>query len=267
MDFEKSLIDYADKLKYFNYSKNTIRDYSHYFEKFLIEVNKYPIHLTSNDYSNYLLNYVFSSISQQNSIISSLKFGYEKVLNKKYNKIDFRRPRNEKKLPKIIEKEKSIMIFNSIKNLKHRCIVGLGLGCGFRVSEVVNLKVEDIDSNRMLLNVIQAKGKKDRIVPFSKNLLQLLRNYYLKYNPKEYLFNGQNNKPKYSTESCNKIVKNYFGNEYHYHQLRHSYATYLLESGTDLSIIQRLLGHASIKTTEIYLHVSSDLLKTINIPI
>jgi len=260
------LMIYIEKLKYFNYSKHTIRDYSHYFEKFLIYVNKYPQHLTSNDFENYLLNYKFSSVSQQNQIINALKFGYEKVLNKKYNKIDFQRPRTEKKIPQIIDKEFLLNRIPKIKNIKHKTIISLAFSVGLRVSEVINLKIKDIDSKRMIINIYQGKGKKDRIVPLSENILNLLREYHKQYKPNEYLFNGQKLQ-QYSPESCNKIVKKYLGNEYHFHLLRHSCFTTLLESGTDLRIIQKLAGHSSSKTTEIYTHVSTNLLSKINLPI
>lgn len=260
---DKFLKIYIEKLIYFNYSNNTVRDYSHYFKKFLIDVNKYPQHITSNDFSSYLFDYNFSSISQQNQIINALKFGYEKVLNKKYNKIDFERPISEKKLPQVIDKTFLLENINKIKNIKHKCIILLGYSCGLRVSEVVNLKINNIDSKRMVINIIQSKGKKDRIVKLPINLLCLLREYYNIYKPNNYLFNGQNNSPQYSTESCNKIVKNYLSKEYHFHLLRHSYATHLLDMGLDLRFIQNQLGHSSSKTTEIYTHVSIQSLNKI----
>lgn len=256
----KFLKIYIEKLKYFNYSKRTVKIYSHYFEKFLKEVNKYPQHVTSKDFENYLLNFNFSSVSQQNQIINSLKFGYEKVLNKKYNKIDFERPKNDKKLPKIIDIDFTLSKIAKIDNLKHKAIISLALSVGLRVSEVCNLKIKDIDSKRMIIFINQSKGRKDRIVPLSVNILNLLRKYYLKYLPKEYLFNGQKSL-QYSPSSCNKIVKKYLGEEFHFHLLRHSSFTHLTDQGADIHAIQQLAGHTSSKTTEIYLHMSS---KTLN---
>ena len=267
MNFKKYVDDYRNKLIYFNYSDNTIRDYSHYWEKFLITINKYPKHLVSSDYSNYLFNYTFSSISQQNQIINALKFGYDKVLGKKYDKVDFKRPRKEKNLPQIIDKEYLIRSISKIDNLKHQAILSLGYGCGLRVSEVINLKIEDIDSKRMILIIKQSKGNKDRIVPISQNNIDLLRLYYKKFKPKVFLFNGQNGSLKYSASTCNKLVKNYVGKDYHFHLLRHSYATTLLENGTDLRIIQNCLGHSSSKTTEIYTHISTNIINNIVLPI
>jgi integrase len=262
MEFTKTLTEYSNKIRYFNYSNRTNEIYTHYFKKFLENRNKYPIHLTAEDFEQYLLNYKFTSISQQNQIINALKFGYEKVLNKKYNKVDFQRPRIEKKLPKVIEKKLSLSIYKSIQNQKHKCIIGLGLGFGLRVSEVINLKPEHIDSKRMIINILNAKGKKDRIIPLSEDFLKELRKYYTRYKPKEFLFNGQKD-IRYSTTSCNQVVKQLFGTKYHFHNLRHSFATHLLESGVDIEIISKLLGHNSIKTTQIYLHISTDHLKTL----
>lgn len=255
-----------DKMKYYNYSENTINNYGSYISKFLNTINKYSQHITSSDVEEYLSNYKFTSIAQQNQIINSLKFLYEKVLSKKYAKIDFERPRKEKHLPQIIEKEFLLEQISKITNLKHKAIISLGFSVGLRVSEVINLKIEDIDSKRMIINIRQAKGKKDRILPLSQTILELLREYFKQYKPKEYLFNGQNSL-QYSSESCNKIVKKYLGEQYHYHLLRHSSFTTMLESGIDLRIIQKLAGHSSSKTTEIYTHVSTNILSKINLPI
>lgn len=255
---------FGNYLKYKNYSERTIQIYKHYLNKFLI-YNKTidPYQLTIKQLNKYLLETKYSSISQQNQIINSLKLFFKYILKKSeihLNKIE--RPRSEKKLPKIIEKKHSLNIYKSISNQKHKCLVGLGLGFGLRVSEVINLKNKDIDSKRMIINVLNAKGKKDRIVPLSEDFLIELRKYYIQYKPKEYLFNGQN-EDKYSTTSCNQIIKKYYGDEYHFHNLRHSFATHLLESGVDIKIISKLLGHNSVKTTEIYLHLSTDHLKTL----
>ena len=262
MNFKNEISKTESKLKYFNYSERTIEIYSHYVLKFLQKVNKYPQHLSSQDFEIYLLNYLFTSTSQQNQIINAIKFYYEKVLNKKYKKVDFQRPRKEKKLPQVIEKKVALSVYNSIHNLKHKCIIGLGLGFGLRVSEVINLKLEDIDSKRMIINIINSKGKKDRIIPLSEEFLKILRLYFKQFRPKEFLLNGQNSL-QYTPSSCNKIVKNLFGEKYHFHILRHSFATHLLESGVDIEIISKLLGHNSVNTTQIYLHVSLDHLKTL----
>lgn len=255
-----------NKLVYLNYSKRTIELYSHYLNKFLEKIGKYPQHLTSNDFQGYLNNYKFSSTSQQNQIINSIKFYYTEILNKKYDKIDFQRPRKEKHLPQIIEKDFLLEKISKIENLKHKAIISLAFSTGMRVSEIINLKISDIDSTRMIINIIQAKGRKDRIVPLSTKILELLRSYYKEYKPKDYMFNGQNSQ-QYSSESCNKLVKKYIGNSFHFHLLRHSCFTTLLECGTDLRIIQSIAGHQNVKTTEVYTHVSTNLLNKVNLPI
>lgn len=233
---------------------------------FLEQTNKYPQHIIASDLSVYLKNYTFSSLSQQNQIISSIKFFYEKVLKKTYNKVDFSRPRKERHLPQIIDSEKLIQSISKIENLKHRSIISLAYSTGLRVSEVINLKIEDIDSIRMIIFIKNAKGRKDRIVPLSENVLILLREYFKKYRPKEYLFNGQNSL-QYSSQSCNQIVKRYIDKKYHFHLLRHSCFTHLIENGTDCRIIQKIAGHSNIKTTEGYMQVSTNILKNVKLPL
>ena len=259
---EKDLKIYIETLNYFRYSENTIKIYSHYLIEFLNITDKYSQHLVSNDFEYYIKNYKFTSTSHQNQIISSIKFFYDKILKRKYIKINFSRPRKEKTLPKVIDNDFIISQLSKIENIKHKAILSLTYSVGLRVSEVINLKIEDIDSKRMIININNAKGRKDRIVPLSENILKLLREYFLKVKPKEYLFNGQKSL-KYSSVSCNKIVKKYLGNEYHIHQLRHSCATHLIEKNIDCRIIQKLLGHSNIKTTEGYCHVSTKLLNNI----
>jgi site-specific recombinase XerD len=255
------------KLKYLNYSENTIKIYLFYISEFLNQMSGiYPTKLTSVDFQNYLNNYKFTSISQQNQIINSIRFLYKFGLNKKYDKVSFIRPKKEKKLPQIIESEFLKNKIDQIKNLKHKSIISLGYSVGMRVSEVINLKIEDIDSKRMIINIKNSKGRKDRIVPLSQNILELLRNYYQEFKPKEYLFNGQNSL-QYSSESCNQLVKKYIDPKYHFHLLRHSCFTHLIENGTDSRIIQKIAGHSNIKTTEIYMQVSNDVLSKVKLPI
>jgi integrase/recombinase XerD len=251
------------KLNYLRYSRHTINIYLHYISEFEKSINKHYTRITAKDIQQFINLYKFTSNSQQNQIISALKFAWEKGLGKKYLKIDFTRPRSEKKLPRIIDKQHLLDSIEAIQNIKHKAILSLAASVGLRVSEVVNLKLSDIDSKRMVITIRNGKGRKDRIVPLSDNILLLLRLYYKEYKPKEYLFNGQNG--QYSATSCNKIVKKYIGKDLHFHLLRHFTFTNLLEQGTDLRIIQKLAGHNSIKTTEIYTHVSNQLLT--NLPL
>lgn len=247
------------KLIYLNYSNNTIKIYKHYILEFLKSLNKQVIHCNSKDFQNYLDNYNFTSVSQQNQVINAIRFLYKYGLNKKYDKVSFKRPRKPKQLPKVIDKDYLLKKINEISNLKHKSIISLGYSVGLRVSEVINLKIKDIDSKRMVININNSKGGKDRVVPLTMNLLELLRDYYKYFKPREYLFNGQNSL-RYSTTSCNKIVKKYLGEKYHFHLLRHSCMTHLTDQGVDLRVIQKLAGHSSSKTTEIYTHVSTQVL-------
>jgi site-specific recombinase XerD len=254
------------KLNYLNYSDRTIDLYLSYINKFLKVQSKSTLHLNSNDFQSYLDTYKFTSISQQNQIINAIRFLYKFGLNKKYDKVSFTRPKSEKKLPRVIDKEIILSKLNEIQNLKHKAILSLTFSVGLRVSEVVNLKIEDIDSKRMIIYIKNAKGRKDRIVPLSQNILSLLREYYKEYKPKEYLFNGQN-QSKYTVGSCQKIYKKYIDEKTSIHTLRHSSFTSLLEYGTDLRIIQKIAGHSSSKTTEIYTHVSTQILSKVLLPL
>jgi len=254
------------KLKYLNYSDRTIKSYLFYIKQFLDNTKIPPTRLASNDFQSYLDNYKFNSISQQNQVINAIRFLYKFGLSKKYDKVSFKRPKSEKKLPQVIDGEYIKKQLSKITNLKHKTILTLTYSVGLRVSEIVNIKIEDIDSKRMIIHIKNAKGKKDRIVPLSQNVLELMREYWKEYKPKEYLFNGQSG-GRYSINSCQKIYKKYIDDSSSIHTLRHSSFTNLLESGTDLRIIQKIAGHSSSKTTEIYTHVSNQLLSKVNLPI
>jgi site-specific recombinase XerD len=257
----------VQKFIYLNYSPRTTSNYLSHIKRFLKSLgDKQIIHCTSSDFQTYLDNYKFTSISQQNQVINSIRFLYKEVLGKKYGKVSFKRPKSEKKLPRVIDGEFIKTQLSKITNLKHKAILSLTYSVGLRVSEITNLKIEDIDSKRMLIHIKNAKGKKDRIVPLSETVLELLRDYYKDYKPKEYLFNGQNS-TQYSIGSCQKIYKKYIDKNSSIHTLRHSSFTNLLESGTDLRIIQKIAGHSSSKTTEIYTHVSNKILNRVKLPI
>ncbi len=264
----KILKIFEEKLRYKNYSERSIKLYTSYLNNFLCQTNtKDPYQVRTQQIEAFLEKHPYTSISQQNQYIGSLKLFAKFILNKKeihLSKIE--RPKSEKKLPRVIDREFIKSKLSKIENLKHKTILTLTYSVGLRVSEVVNLKIEDIDSKRMIIHIKNAKGRKDRVVPLSQTVLVLLREYYKEYKPKEYLFNGQNSQ-KYSIGSCQKIYKKYIDNNSSIHTLRHSSATGLLENGTDIRTIQKLLGHSNVKTTEIYTHVSNQLLSKINLVI
>jgi site-specific recombinase XerD len=264
----KILKIFEEKLRYKNYSERSITLYVSYLSFFLKEEGiKDPYQITTNRIVIFLENKSYTSISQQNQYIGCLKLFAKYILNKKdihLSKIE--RPKSEKKLPQVIDGDHIKEQLSKITNLKHKTILTLTYSVGLRVSEVVNLRIEDIDSKRMIIHIKNAKGRKDRIVPLSQRVLELMREYWREFKPNEYLFNGQSG-GKYSIQSCQKIYKKYIDEKSSIHTLRHSSFTNLLESGTDLRIIQKIAGHSSSKTTEIYTHVSNQLLSKVNLPI
>jgi integrase/recombinase XerD len=181
------------------------------------------------------------------------------------------RPRREHKLPNVLSKEEVKAVLEALSNPKHKLMLSLIYACGLRRSELLNLKPQDVDSKRGLLMIRQGKGRKDRMTPLPERIVEMLRDYYKGYRPKVWLFEGQKPGTQYSPTSLQEVLKT--GLEKSgvkrnatLHWLRHSYATHLLENGTDLRYIQELLGHKSSKTTEIYTHVTDNSIKKIRSP-
>jgi len=266
---------YRDLLIQKRYSRNTQKVYMKYFSDFCRKFGTENIDRVSkekiNTYICELIQEKNISASQQNQRINAIKFYYEKVLGREKEYYELHRPHKEQKLPKVISKNDVKRILNSCTNIKHKSILMLIYSAGLRRSELINLKISDIDSERMVINIRGAKGKKDRISLLSKNMLSLLRIYYKVYRPKKYLFEGQTG-GKYSPTSIANILKKAaikagIRKTVTPHMLRHSFATHLLEQGTDLRYIQELLGHSSSKTTEIYTHVSKKAIDQIKNPV
>jgi integrase/recombinase XerD len=211
------------------------------------------------------------SHSHQNQVINAIKFYYEHVLDMPQRFYEIERPRKEQKLPSVLSEKEILQVISATTNLKHKTILVTIYSCGLRLSELLNLKLTDIHSDRHLLLIRGGKGNKDRHTLLSETTLALLRKYYLKYKPTEYVFEGQNG-GRYSCKSVQNIVKHSLRlanikRPASTHTLRHSFATHLLENGTDLRYIQSLLGHSSPKTTEIYAHVSTKGLQDVVSPI
>ena len=206
------------------------------------------------------------------SRINAIKFYFEQVLH--CDKIFFEgipRPKKKSQLPEVISKQEVAKLFSHVKNPKHLLMLKLCYGMGLRVSEIVNLKVTNIDSHRMIVHIKAAKGKTDRYVALPASILGELRTYYLDKRPKEYLFEGQNG-GQYSIRSVQLVFqqameKAKINKEVGIHGLRHSYATHLLEAGTDMVFIQKLLGHKDIKTTEIYAQITNRHIGNIRSPL
>ncbi len=269
-------INLFDKyLKTKRYSSNTIKTYTEALKSFLVFYNTKPTtNINNEDVVNYHHQYILKnqlSSSYQNQIINAIKL-YFKIIKETAIQVDkIYRPKREKLLPNVLSKEEIKKILNANSNVKHKTMLSIIYSCGLRRSELLNLKPNDIDSKRNLVIIRQAKGKKDRIVPLSPAILSMLRDYYKAYKPKIWLFEGDKEGFKYSEKSLQSILKQALAKSkiakpVTLHWLRHSYATHLLEAGTDLRYIQELLGHSSSKTTEIYTHVSTKNLQNIKSP-
>ncbi len=257
------------------YSPTTIKTYKETVSTFLRFFSTKPIsEITHNDLIVFNNQYIIQknlSNSFQNQVVNAVKLFFQIVENKKIVVELLHRPRREKKLPNVLSKEEVKAILEAPKNSKHQAMLSLIYACGLRRGELLNLTLKDIQSDRNLLLIRQAKGKKDRVIPISSKLIELLRNYYKEWKPKTWLFEGQFPNTPYSAKSLESVLKQSLtkakiGKPVSLHWLRHSYATHLLENGTDLRYIQELLGHKSSKTTEIYTHVSTSIIKMIKSP-
>lgn len=256
-----------------NYSIETAKNYIHKFERFINDNPDLDLrYADENDIRNYLKRLVIEghSTSYNNLMINAIKFYFETVcgMPRRFHKIE--RPRIQEKLPKVLSLEEVSAIIKNTKNIKHRLILSLLYSSGLRRGELLNLKLEDIDSKRMLIWIRDGKGAKDRHTLLSEAVLQELRVYYKSHLPKTYLFEGVTNK-KYSATSVARlldsaVLRANIKKKVTPHMLRHSFATHLLENGTNLRYIQNLLGHKSSTTTEIYTQVSTNHLKNIQNP-
>jgi site-specific recombinase XerD len=265
--------EYFEKLEFKRYSINTARTYISCFEKF---INAFPNHelikINEEDIQQYLNGLARKgvSVSQLNQAINSIKFYYELVLQMPNRFYSIERPFKADRLPKVLSKEEVVSIINATKNIKHRCILGLLYSSGLRRQELLNLRIQDIDSKRMMVTIYQGKGRKDRVTVLSKKVLVDLRVYFREWKPKHYLFESPTGE-MYGKTSTSKILseaarKAKIGKKVTPHMLRHSFATHLLEAGTDLRYIQTLLGHNSSKTTEIYTQVSLGHMQQVKSP-
>ena len=258
------------------YSKSTLHTYLGEMKQLLLALKDIPADdLTPNHLKKYMVFCLEKLNLTENTLhsrINALKFYYEQVLHREKFFWDIPRPKKTSELPKTFNQDEIAAIINSIKNIKHKTMLMLAYSAGLRVSEVVSIKTYDIDSKRMTVMIRQAKGKKDRMAPLSPVLLVMLREYALKYKPdkKGWLFEGLVKGTPYSSRSLQEVIqsaKQKVGimKPGSIHSLRHSFATHLIDRGTDISMIQKLLGHNDIKTTLRYLHTSNkDLLRIVS---
>ncbi|MGC3945578.1 MAG: tyrosine-type recombinase/integrase [Chryseolinea sp.] len=266
--------EYLDLLETKRYSLHTARSYVALFAGFRQHYADRPlIDLGDREIRQYLHLIVRSgkSHSYQNQVINAIKFYYEQVLNMPQRFYAIDRPLKEMRLPEVLSQEEVRRMIGATNNLMHKTILVTVYSCGLRLSELLNLKLSDIHSDRRMVSVKGAKGRRDRNTILSDTTLQLLRKYFKVYRPKEYLFEGQAG-GRYAAKSVQQIVAHAVaaaGVRRHAtpHTLRHSFATHLLEQGTDLRYIQALLGHSSSRTTEIYTHVSTKNIEKLKSPI
>lgn len=269
------IIQVRKKIRLKGYSEETTRNYIYCLERWLEYIYpKTPDEIPKEEIEEYLFYLIWEkrmSESTVNGVVSAIKFYFEEVCGQPRILYNITRPGKPLQIPRLFSKGEVEKIIKNTDNLKHRTMLLVCYSSGLRVSEVVKLRIRDVDSGRMVLNILGAKGKKDRIVPLSPVLLKYLKDYYTVYHPEDYLFEGQG-KGMYSTRGVQLIMKRAkeragIKKQGSVHALRHSYATHLLDRGVDITYIQKLLGHHDLKTTLRYLHVTVRDLNHIKSPL
>lgn len=272
---DKKIELFRQLLEVKRYSINSIETYVNAFRQFLLHFKGQDVDVLSErqieQYINVQVTERKISVSYQKQLVAAVKFWYNGVLGKNLQ-LDYLYPdRPEFKIPKVFSQQDIKAMLNVCENIKHKAILATIYSCGLRLSELTNLMIKDIDSTQMTVTIRQGKGNRDRVVVLSEKLLLLLRDYFVEYKPKEYLFEGQSG-GKYSERSVQQVLKQTLAKakinkEGSVHTLRHSYATHLIEQGTDIRFVQELLGHKNIKTTLIYTHLTDATKRKIKSPL
>lgn len=273
-----NISDHSTKLRNYmefrKYAEASTDNYVCCFEKFLAEFEKKGVAHPSKINADMIIEFLsqFKEPSTHSGYHSAIKMYYKKVAKIGIEKFKYiERPRRHNKLPIILAVDEIQRMFDVCENKKHKVILALLYSCSFRVSELINLKWSHIDRSRMIINIIQAKGNKDRQVALNDILIELLKEYYAEYKSKEYVLNGQT-KLQYSDRSVGEVVKQLAAKagikkDVHTHLIRHTSATHMVEQGIDINLIQKLLGHSNVKTTNIYLHISDNHISKIPSPL
>lgn len=272
MNIPKYISMYRNDLTFKGYSKNTIENYCSQVSLFLSDFNgsfTEPQKINESVIKDWLMQ--ANTINSRKHRLSALKLFYSETIKqtRKFKNIQY--PRSEKRLPVVLSKDEVQRMFDVCVNVKHKVIMALLYSCGLRVSELINLKWENIDRSRMIINIIQGKGNKDRQVMLSSTIVPLLEKYWYQYKSKVYVLNGQFTL-QYSQSSVLQVVKQLaeaanIKKRVYTHLLRHCCFTHQVESGTDINLIQRLAGHNNVKTTMIYAHISDSTISKIKSPI
>ncbi len=260
----------VEDMKIRHFSPRTRYRYILAAEKFAQHFGRSPERLGHEQVREFLvyMHETGASYAVLSSYVSALRFLYRITLRKPWTREDIPFPRQPKHLPSIETREQILRFLDSVTNIKHRAVLATCYAAGLRVSEAVGLKVPDVDSARMLIHVHEGKRCKDRMVPLSTKLLELYRTYYRAVHPTDWLFPGRYGKhlsPRVVETVCLRVSRA-TGIKMKVHGLRHAFATHLLEAGTDLRTIQVVLGHASIRSTTIYAHVSTRLVAAVKSP-
>lgn len=268
------IAEFIQILELKRYSKQTINSYkshlllvkSHFNDKAFKSISDKELF----EFIYHLVNTKGISASYQRQLVGALKLFYHEIHNRTIPFEYLKVTQHENKLPVVLSNNETMMVIENTNNLKHKAILSVIYSAGLRIGELLELKKADIDSERMLIHIRGAKGKKDRYTILSKKVLELLREYYIQYKPKDYLFEGQKG-GKYSAESTSQLFKRALkkakiNKPATLHTLRHSFATHLLEDGIGIAHIQKLLGHKNITTTLIYTHIAKDSLQKIKSP-
>lgn len=271
---DKKLAIFRQLLEIKRYSPNSIETYTNAFRQFLTHFKGQDVDVFTERQIEHYINCQVTerriSVSYQKQLVAAIKFWYIHILGKKIS-LDYLYPdRGEFKIPLVFSQQEIKNILDVCENIKHKAILATIYSCGLRLSELTALMIKDVNSSAMTVTVRQGKGNRDRVVVLSEKLLVLLRHYFVEYKPKEYLFEGQAGN-KYSERSVQQVLKQALTKaniktEGSVHTLRHSYATHLVEQGTDIRFVQELLGHKSIKTTLIYTHLTDATKRKIKSP-
>ena len=271
------LLKFKTILELKRYSPNTIRTYLSFMELFIEFYSLSDNHLEKLEDKDVITSVIqlvktknYSSSSQK-QLIGALNLFFKELFKRQIDFSIIYPVRRENYLPQILSKSEIKLILDNTKNIKHKAILATIYGMGLRISEALNLQINDIDSKRMLVYIKNTKGNKDRVVMLPESLLELLRKYFKVSRPKVYLFEGHNSK-KYSASSVRKILKmsltkSKIKKPATVHTLRHTFATHLLENGTDIRTIQELLGHKDLNTTMIYTHVIKKNARQVTSPV
>jgi integrase/recombinase XerD len=273
MNIPKYLDLYRKDLMLKNYAETSIENYVSQVKQFLYTKESEftePSKINEQSIKYWLLE--SKSTNGRKHRISALKLFYKLTIGQPMKLKSIEYPRSDKKLPIVLSVDEVQRMFNICENKKHKVILALLYSCGLRVSELINLKKEHIDYSRKIINVIQAKGNKDRQVMLTDSIIPLLEKYYTEYNPNQYILNGQNSL-RYSERSVGEVVKQLAlkagieNKRIYTHLMRHTSATHMVENGIDINLIQKLLGHSNVKTTNIYTHISHNLISKIQSPL